>query len=540
MIRYYGEYINENNKRTKISNMPSNDKVQKILFNVSEKINTIRMNNARIVLIVGLHKFKQLKALSLANNKIGGDFVLEQETQKVQSNSSSIDKLESLWYSHILDLFHERTMTIMQFYHDEKKYETILDVLALENDPENKSKIIDKFCINYEKTSSPIVSILNEHLENFDLEYNNIMVMPKLNELTLLKYLNLDNNQITSISGLDQLTLLEDLHLSHNKITLISGLNKLKNLKTLFLDHNKIIIISGLNELTQLEHLDLSNNFISLPSKCLNGDIILFAYELYELKQLRYLDLSHNYLSNFLDGIHEFKQLQYLDLSHNKIISFNEIDELWQLQYLNLSHNQISDIPFTIMNLINLTTFDFSGNDRCYVHPIIKRFLDRQQSNKSSNSTKVNIDIHDIDSSIRNGIYKLVCGSCENTKSDDIIDDDKIFNDIINDKTLDDIAKNSLIQYSNIDSVYYTLGISLKEVLCHIWKLRWSMDKHEKFKKVLNEEMKTCLCTCVACRLTRLITAINDFCNVIHVKMIDPFDKEKYIQRHDLYINDYW
>jgi len=342
-----------------------------------------------------------------------------------------------------------------------------------------------------------------DKLELLDLSHNNIKIIGGLNELKQLQELYLSGNQIEVIEGLNELKQLQILNLSYNQIRIIGRLDELKQLQILNLSYNKIRIVEGLNELKQLQELNLYGNQIRIVGG------------LDELKQLKKLYLSNNKIE-VIEGLNELKQLQKLRLNNNKIKIVEELDELKQLHLLSLYNNQITVIPLSIMNLKKLNHL-FYDTDNIQLNPIIKRFLNRNKlkTNKLSiYNDSQNVHDSEINTSIRDSIYSIMNDNLTITF-------DELVNLILDDSTLVDITKSSLIDYSNNKNVHSILNVSFKDVLIYVWNIIIKHKDKEQIKLILNDEMKDSLCKCFTGRLSRLINCLNGFDDRIKIKISD-------------------
>jgi len=342
-----------------------------------------------------------------------------------------------------------------------------------------------------------------DKLQILNLSYNQIRIVGGLDELKQLQRLDLSENKIRIVGGLNELKQLQKLNLSSNQIKVIEGLDELKQLQILNLSYNQIEVIEGLNELKQLQELYLYQNQIRIVSG------------LDELKQLQILYLAHNQIG-IVGELDELKQLQKLNLSNNKIKIVEGLDELKQLQKLDLYNNQITVIPLSIMNLKNLN-FLFYDTNKIQLNQIIQRFLNRNKlkTNKLSiYNDSQNVHDSEINTSIRDSIYAIMNDTLSITF-------DELINLILDDSTLVDITKSSLIYYSNNEDVHSVLNVSFKDVLIYVWNIIIKHKDKEQIKLILNDEMKDSLCKCFTGRLSRLINCLNGFDDRIKIKISD-------------------
>eukprot|EP01012_Entosiphon_sulcatum_P021327 TRINITY_DN2612_c0_g1_i1.p1 TRINITY_DN2612_c0_g1~~TRINITY_DN2612_c0_g1_i1.p1 ORF type:complete len:377 (-),score=76.74 TRINITY_DN2612_c0_g1_i1:14-1144(-) len=98
-------------------------------------------------------------------------------------------------------------------------------------------------------------------LQHLCLSRNGFTVLPRHDNLTHLRFLDLDGNKLTSLFGLAELPNLTSLSLKENALEDISGLSSLgRSLRFLHLDHNKITRLDAVEHLTSLEVLTLEAN----------------------------------------------------------------------------------------------------------------------------------------------------------------------------------------------------------------------------------------------------------------------------------------
>lgn len=181
------------------------------------------------------------------------------------------------------------------------------------------------------KTSGDIYISDVEHIEDLQLDRNNIKDLEGIQYLTNLIYLDLRNNKINDISPLAKLTNLTDLYLSDNYINDISPLAGLTNLISLDLSFNEINDVSSLAELTNLTKLHLRSNEIN--------DISPLA----GLTNLTSLYLNDNQILDYSPIYGYFKQLSDRDSS---ILKINQGKVLKEFQLLNVKTGEFEKITF--------------------------------------------------------------------------------------------------------------------------------------------------------------------------------------------------
>lgn len=101
----------------------------------------------------------------------------------------------------------------------------------------------------------------NKYLKYLYLDNNAISKIEGLSENNSLRVLSLNANKIDQIENLDGLWI-EELFLSDNNVCKISGLDNLKVLRTIDLSKNEIVKLRGLEKIETLRFLNLSLNKI--------------------------------------------------------------------------------------------------------------------------------------------------------------------------------------------------------------------------------------------------------------------------------------
>jgi hypothetical protein len=182
--------------------------------------------------------------------------------------------------------------------------------------------------------------------------------------------LDLGNQNITNleeVEGLENLTLVKDLDLRNNRLERISGFGNLKNLKKLRLRGNNF----PEDLIDHLGGIDRYGNAYE-PQKFVNFCKILKSGELQTVKinneRIAVFDneliLKNKNISDLSDikGLFELSNLKKLVLSKNKLKNVQGIEKLPSLRILNLSDNNLSDIR-NLEKLENLEELTLYGNN---------------------------------------------------------------------------------------------------------------------------------------------------------------------------------
>ncbi|KAJ5731085.1 Leucine-rich repeat typical subtype [Penicillium malachiteum] len=221
-------------------------------------------------------------------------------------------------------------------------------------------------------------------IEALDLHGNVLHSLPiGLRRLNQLRSLNLSNNAI----GMDQLTRiveitsLVDLKLASNKLEgpLLPALCSLTKLESLDLRGNALTELpSELGELKSLRVLDVGENQLSslpfealsklplitlnAPKNNLNGTLIPASVD--RLEKLQSLNIAHNSIEVFAaNNMLSLPSLHSLFLSVNRVTSLPCLSSWQSLLLLSADDNRIAEIPAGFVDLKNLKTADFTGNN---------------------------------------------------------------------------------------------------------------------------------------------------------------------------------
>ncbi|KAJ5734242.1 hypothetical protein N7493_003028 [Penicillium malachiteum] len=221
-------------------------------------------------------------------------------------------------------------------------------------------------------------------IESLDLHGNVLHSLPiGLRRLNQLRSLNLSNNAI----GMDQLTKiieitsLVDLKLASNKLEgpLPSALCSLTKLESLDLRGNSLTELPNeLGELKSLRTLDVGENQLSslpfealrkvplitlnAPKNNLNGTLIPASVD--RLEKLQSLNIAHNTIEVFAaNKMLSLPSLHSLYLSVNRVTSLPCLSSWQSLLLLSADDNSIAEVPAGFVDLKNLKTADFTGNN---------------------------------------------------------------------------------------------------------------------------------------------------------------------------------
>lgn len=221
-------------------------------------------------------------------------------------------------------------------------------------------------------------------LETLDLHGNKLLSLPMgVRRLHQLRFLNLSNNELTmdKLGVIMEIPSLVDLKLASNKLegSFPSEIGRLRQLESLDLRNNGLTRLpEQLSELTCLKALDVGENQLTslpfaalskLPLKTLNApnnnlDGTLIPGSVDRLEELQSLNVANN----ALDVLAANDMLSLPNL-HSLIINVNRIKSLpcvstWQsLSVLAAEENRLTEIPVGFVDLKNVKTVDFTGNN---------------------------------------------------------------------------------------------------------------------------------------------------------------------------------
>lgn len=262
-------------------------------------LETLTIQDSRLSDLSPLTQLKNLKHLNLAFNEIGDISALSHLTNLEYldlsfnqindiSSLSSLNKLQELRLdaneiSDITSLTNKGSLqklclddnnisdlsalnSLNQLTHLGLAYNQISNISPLTNFNNITTLVLNNNNINSHSTTG-IGALANlatlQHLYLHDNQITNIdkLATPGLNNL---KTLNLEFNQIIDITPLSDLTQLTQLRLSHNSISDITSLTGLINLQYLDLSSNQVHNINSLTSLTNLNmQLDVRDNLLT-------------------------------------------------------------------------------------------------------------------------------------------------------------------------------------------------------------------------------------------------------------------------------------
>lgn len=145
-------------------------------------------------------------------------------------------------------------------------------------------------------------------LESLWLGKNKIERVEGIEELTMLKQLDVQSNRLTQIAGIDTLNRLNELYLASNAIESIDGLPTAGTLGTIDLSRNKLSSLAGIESQTGLEDLWLSTNLF---------DKFDFLEHVSQLPKLTTIYMEHNPIASDFEYRLRLSaampQLEYID-----------------------------------------------------------------------------------------------------------------------------------------------------------------------------------------------------------------------------------
>ncbi|KAJ5929662.1 hypothetical protein N7454_006612 [Penicillium verhagenii] len=221
-------------------------------------------------------------------------------------------------------------------------------------------------------------------IESLDLHGNLLHSLPVgLKRLHNLRFLNISNNALTmdQIATIMEIPSLVNLKLANNKLegVLVSTVGSLQNLETLDLRGNALTELpEELGELKNLKTLDVGENqlsslpfdalsrvplsTLSAPKNKLTGTLMPASVD--RLDNLQSLNIANNAIEIFsASGILSLPNLHSLLISVNRIKSLPSMSSWESLILLSADSNKLTGLPAGFVDLKNVKTADFTGND---------------------------------------------------------------------------------------------------------------------------------------------------------------------------------
>lgn len=411
---------------------------------------------------------------------------------------------------------------------------------------------------------------------------NNIKVISNgIGNLTKLKYLNFGNNKIYSISPyFAKLEKLECLSFNNNPIKVVDcKITKLLNLQKLLLNNCGIITIDiSFGNLVNVLGLDLGNNpgIGRLPTTITNlkkmndfnldnTGLIEIPDNLFTLTAIERIKISQNPIYTIPDSIGNMVNLKFFEIYNTNVeylpesmgnitsmedlyLHFNKIKEipssfeklvnlknfvvndnditdlppmfenLTKLSNLNISNNNILVLPTNIINAKGLLTLNYSNNPIFTIQPQVKRFID--------NITNGRNFVRDSQSIHNTTVQKNLIKSIENLTSQKIVIDNlKISHQIINDPILTEPCKKMIEKEFLNNEVHYVLQLNFKEIFSYVWtyimETEFDKETQNEIKQIINQELLESKDLCFIGKITRLVSSLNGFCNIIKITVSD-------------------
>ena len=361
-VKFNGIYISVIDNKLNLSRKGIIDIAQIEGLSDLNNLESLSLNDNKIIEIKELENLKNLRSLSLAYNQI--------------TEIKGLENVENLVFFNI----EGNEITEIKGLENLSKLEELIingnnirEITGLENLINLKRLVFKQYGLI--KSKFP-VRFINWTLGGFESRTSTIKDPQKLvkfcfdkqNGFLQVVYVNqkpyymndkilylgdLGIKEVSEIKGLEELNDLETLYLLKNHIKKIVGLEKLKKLKKLDLSQNLISEITSLGQLKELEYLGLSDNRISeiknldnlsnLKQLWLDGNNIQEIKGLIKLKNLKSLALGSNKISK-IEGLDNLEDLTHLYLSENKIKDISNLKKLQKLITLYIGNNRINDI----------------------------------------------------------------------------------------------------------------------------------------------------------------------------------------------------
>jgi Leucine-rich repeat (LRR) protein len=212
------------------------------------------------------------------------------------------------------------------------------------------------------------------------------------------------------------------------------------------------------------------------------------------------------------------KKLVYLDLNSNNITYLPPIFEhLTNLKYIDISTNQITMLPTNIIYTKNLMTFKYYNNPIVNIQPQVKRFINLLTNGR--NFVRDNQSIHN--SNVQQNLIK----SIENITSQPlIINNFQITQQIINDTVLSKDCKIMIeTEFQNIE-YHNVLKLNFREIFEYVWTyihITFNEETQKEIKNIINTELLESKDLCFVGKITRLVSSLNGFSNLVVITISD-------------------
>lgn len=221
-------------------------------------------------------------------------------------------------------------------------------------------------------------------VETLDLHGNVLQTLPMgLRRLQHLRSLNLSNNslEMDNIHVVFEIQSLTDLKLANNQIRgpFPSAISRLLDLEALDLHGNSLTQLpQDVAELTVLKTLDVGENQLTslpfeamskLPLKSLNAaknklEGTLIPNSVQRLETLQSLNIANNAVEDFAaNETLDCPSLHSLFIGVNRIRSLPCVSSWQSLLVLSAEDNSLTELPVGFVELKNVKTVDFTGND---------------------------------------------------------------------------------------------------------------------------------------------------------------------------------
>ncbi len=211
-----------------------------------------------------------------------------------------------------------------------------------------------------------------KNLETIELQYNKITDITPLYGCVNIKVLNLEGNRIENID-LSVFPKLEELNLSFTGLNVMPEFTGNPLIKRIYLRGNNIKAVTSIEGVDSLSYIDLAGN--RLQSLDIIGAFTMSNDEVSTLdisynnisdigftkniSGLKSLNAAYNVISNGISDIPP--SLERLDISHNGIKEGQGLSGIIGIKYLDISQNEFADLS-DIASLTALVSLDASHN----------------------------------------------------------------------------------------------------------------------------------------------------------------------------------
>ncbi|WP_319774622.1 leucine-rich repeat domain-containing protein [Breoghania sp.] len=202
------------------------------------------------------------------------------------------------------------------------------------------------------------------YIRELDLEFNNLVDLRLLSDLTALQVLDVSRSQVMDLTPLSGMTALQSLNLSETRVADPTPLAGMTALQSLNLSDTQVIDLTPLAGMTTLQSLNLSDTQVidltplagmtTLQSLNLCGTQVIDLTPLAGMTALQSLNLSDTQVTD-LTPLFGLMALQVLQFSGTQVTDLTPLFGMTALQVLQFSRTQVTDLtPLAGMTALQL------------------------------------------------------------------------------------------------------------------------------------------------------------------------------------------